>query len=77
MHDRAPSASVGVIVHLPLLVDGKIPNLPAVHPNKAPFLGTAQHRFAEHIPYHVGEQSHNVDSVHDVSSCFSPWTEPH
>ena len=62
LHHRTPTAAVGVIVHLHLLIGGILPNLVGVEPDKASVPGPADDRLAHHGLDGIGEQGHNVNS---------------
>ena len=62
LHHRPPAAAVGVVVHLLLLIDGKVPDLVGVDADIAPLLGPAQDGLVHHVPHSFGEQGHDVNS---------------
>ena len=71
LHHGTVAAAVGIVVHLPLLVAGVIPDLMAVDADDIPFLGPSQDGFTEHVPHHVREKGHDMDviaKVHVVTS---------
>ena len=67
LHHRPPAAAVGVVVYLPLLIQCVVPDLVALDADVAPLLPPAQDGFAQHVPHHVGEQGHDIDTVHSQS----------
>ena len=64
LHHRPPAAAVGVVVHLPLPIQGVIPDLVALDADIAPLLPPAQNRLAQHIAHHIREERHNINPVH-------------
>ena len=69
-HHRAPAATVGIIIHLILLVCSIIPDLMSLDPNKTPFLRAAENALRQHVPHRFGEQGHNINS-HRLASLQS------
>ena len=61
-HDGSPTAAVGIIVHLILLVCRVVPNLVGIDGNIAPLLGATQDALGQHISQSLRKQGQDVNS---------------
>ena len=64
LHDGAPAAAVGIIIHLHLLVGGVSPDLMGADGNVAPGLGPAQDAHIEHRIHRLGKERQNINVHH-------------
>ena len=62
LHDGAPAAAVGVVVHLHLLVGGIRTDLVGLDGDVAPLLGPAQDADVQHGVHGVGEEGQDINS---------------
>ena len=62
LHDGAPAAAVGVIVHLHLLIGGIVPDLVGLDGEEAPLLGPAQDADVQHGVHRLREEGHDIKS---------------
>jgi hypothetical protein len=68
LHDSPLAPTVGVVVHLLLFISSVVSDLMTLNADEASLLGTAQDGFAEHVPYRVGEEGHDVNAIQRITS---------
>ena len=61
LHDGAPAAAVGIVVHLHLLIGGVLPDLVGADGDIAPLLGPAQDADVQHSVHRVRKQRHDIN----------------
>ena len=65
--DDAAAATVGIVVHLALLVGRVVPDLMGFDADEIPLLGPAQDALVHHVAHGVGKQRHNINPHRSAS----------